>query len=97
MCADGEVSLAAREDGLHLVRRTLEVARELDFLVADAGNAGERPFEVLLHQRAHGVELHADTGNRGGVEASEREVGGAHRSKKRSTVHGHRCVSLRRA
>src|SRR6266542_999190 len=38
----------------------IEVARELDLLVADFGHVRERAFEVCFHQVADGVELDAD-------------------------------------
>ena len=50
----------AVEDRAYVGGRVIEVARELDFLVADFRHARERGLEVFLHFVPHGVELESD-------------------------------------
>ena len=48
-----------RERRLHFLRRLVEVAGELDLLVAERRDLRQRAVEVLRHRVAHGVQLHA--------------------------------------
>ena len=50
----------SRERGPDLLRRLVEVAGKLNFLVAEGRDSRERAVHVLRHRIAHGVELHAD-------------------------------------
>ena len=55
MWADGEVSPFFAERRLHFLRRLVEVAGELDLLVAERRDLRQRAVEVLRHRVAHGV------------------------------------------
>ena len=83
-----------RQRGLDLLRRLVEVAGELDLLVAKGGDLGEGAVEVLGHRVADGIELHAEPlnavrlrehpGRRGG----HREAG-AEAAEERTAVQRH--------
>ncbi len=52
--------LVAVENLAYFLRRFAEVARELDFFVADLCNFRDRALEILLQEIAHGVQLQSD-------------------------------------
>ena len=69
-----------------LRRRALEVAGELDFLVADRRDLRERGVDVLLHLGAHRVELHAETLDFLGFHPDTRHTSGADSADERATI-----------
>jgi len=48
------------EDRLHIGRRMIVVAGELDLLVADLRDAGDGPLKIRFHLIAYGVQLQAN-------------------------------------
>src|SRR6266852_5409841 len=88
--------LVAVENGADFLRRLGEVARELEFFVANLRNLRDGALEILLHEVAHGVELQTDAFNvmsfsrprraRGGYGSGDRG------SDKSSSSHGANCT-----
>ena len=45
------------QNGANVLRRMIEIAGKLDFLVSDLRDLRDRALKVFLHEIAHGVEL----------------------------------------
>ncbi len=60
MWVDGDGQSVLRQGRLDLLRRLVEVAGELDLLVAERRDLRQRPIEVLGHRIADGIQLHPE-------------------------------------
>src|SRR6266403_1547685 len=92
----GRSELVAVQDLTHILRRFVEIAGKLHFLVAELRHLSDGAVEIVFHEIAHGVKLETNAVDLMSFRGPRRTRGGQRSSdgcpNKGSSIHAANCT-----